>query len=81
MIITNVIVEKIEKDHPRYPDQATVEFTEVYRCEVTFDDGRQTEATFFVTPKVGDMTPARVGDMLSLFARSIKRMGETAEAA
>jgi hypothetical protein len=80
MIITNVIVEKIEKDHPRYPDQATVEFTEVYRFEATFDDGRQVENAFFVTPVVGEMTPKRVGDMLTLFACGIARMDQ-AEAA
>ena len=78
MIITNVIVEKIEKGHPRYPEPTDIPVSEVYRCEVTFDDGRQTEAAFMVTPTVGVMTPAKVSDMLKLFARAIERQTEPA---
>jgi hypothetical protein len=81
MIITNVIVEKIEKDHPRYPDQGNVPFTDVYRCETTFADGRQTEAVFLVTPGVGEFTSAKACTMLELFGRAVARMDGAAEAA
>lgn len=80
MIITNVIVEKIEKDNPRYPVPRDVEISEVYRCEVTFADGRQNEAVFIVSPAFGEMSPAKVGDMLNLFAGAITK-AESAEAA
>lgn len=84
MRITNIIVEKIEKNHPRYPssqDQIPVPFTEVYRCEATNSEGKQFESVFFVTSAVGEMSPIKAGDMMTLFARSIARLGEVAEAA
>lgn len=80
MIITNVIVEKIGKDHPRYP-ASTPPDQEVYRCETTNSEGNQFEACFYHMPTFGEITPERIAIMLRLFARAVERMGEVSEAA
>jgi hypothetical protein len=80
MIITNLIVEKIEKDHPRYPAD-TPPHTQVFRCETTDAAGKQFEAAFFHSPALGDVTPEAIAKVLRMFARAVERMDEMSEAA
>lgn len=71
MNVSDVSLKKVNRADPRYPAQSAPPFTDVYLLTCTFEDGTQAESAFYVTELVGDMTQARVSEMLRLFAGAV----------
>lgn len=81
MNITNITVEKIEKDNPRYPDlEKNPDFFEVYLCSITFEGGNQKEVACFQQKIHGPMTVESAARMMRFFSASIERSEEAAAA-
>lgn len=85
MLITNLSIQKMSPDDPRYPDALPPPkgpFTEVYRMECTTDDGQSLETAFFWGPNFprGEPTPKNFAAMLQLFATVVSRIEQKAAA-
>ena len=79
MFIKNLVIEKMNKDDPRYPEKDAVKradgswvpFLEVYRCEITIDGEEKFETAFYATK---NMNFDYAGNMLRVMADSITDM-------